>query len=204
MYYCPSCAARQLGAFHGLGVAATIWQSWIMRDKAQIRESRPDDLPMLEQLYRSAFPEEELVPLLRQLLAESEGVLSLVAVLQGEVVGHVCFTACTAGEGGAHIALLAPLAVDPDHQRRGLGGGLVHAGLEASRAKGAIACCVLGDPNYYSRFGFEAETGIEAPDPLPAEWHGAWQSLGLVDPAPAIAGKLSVPAPWQKRELWTE
>lgn len=175
-----------------------------MSDKAQIRESRPEDLPKLEQLYQSAFPEEDLVPLLRELLAEDEGVLSLVACLRGEVVGHVCFTACTAGEGGAHLALLAPLAVAPDHQRRGFGSGLVHAGLEASRARGAIACCVLGDPNYYSRFGFAAETAIEAPYALPAAWQGAWQSLGLVDPAPAIAGKLAVPAPWRKRELWTE
>ncbi|MHA1189117.1 MAG: GNAT family N-acetyltransferase, partial [Alphaproteobacteria bacterium] len=61
---------------------------------------------------------------------------------------------------------------------------------------------VLGDPAYYRRLGFESEDSVKPPYPLPEEWRGAWQSLGLGAGKPPLRGKLSVPQPWRQRALW--
>ena len=61
---------------------------------------------------------------------------------------------------------------------------------------------VLGDPAYYGRFGFRAESDVAPPYPLPAEWRGAWQSLTLGRDTPTLQGSLRVPPPWRRPELW--
>ncbi len=104
--------------------------------------------------------------------------LSLVALDEGEVVGHVLFSPVTIrpenmpeGEGFAALGM-GPVAVLPDRQRQGIGSRLIRAGLEELRQMGHSAVVVLGDPRYYSRFGFEpaARFGIRFQDPnVPAE-----------------------------------
>ncbi len=168
----------------------------------EIRESRPADLATLESIYAAAFPDEDLLPLLRALLRETDAVLSLVAEEDSHLVGHVAFTWCdVAGQAGKAV-LLGPLAVTPARQRQGIGGTLVRAGLERLKKSGAAQVHVLGDPAYYGRFGFQADGTVAPPYAIPAEWAPAWQSLDLIDGQALLAGKLGVPGPWRDPALW--
>jgi len=165
-----------------------------------IRESRPEELTTLEAMYPRAFPDEDLVPLLRSLHDNRDAMLSLVAVIDSRIAGHGIFTHCRVGD--AAVALLGPLAVDPPYQRRGIGSAIVRDGLSRLREIGTQAVCVLGDPNYYGRLGFAREDAIDAPYPLPDEWADAWQSLMLDDAERVGKGVLSVPPAWQQPALW--
>ena len=69
-------------------------------DDLEIRESRADDLGSIETLYRAAFPDEDLVPLVRDLLDAGPAVLSLVGIRGSSLVAHIAFTFCTVGESG--------------------------------------------------------------------------------------------------------
>jgi putative acetyltransferase len=167
-----------------------------------IRPSTHADTPALEALYAAAFPEEDLVPLVRSLLAEPDGVISLVAEDGGAVAGHVAFTTCGVEGQDERAALLGPLCAAPDRQGRGIGSALVQAGLERLRAGGVTTVVVLGDPAYYGRFGFAAGHGIAAPYDLPAEYVAGWQALSLDPAKPLPQGQLKVPPVWRVEALW--
>ena len=154
-------------------------------------------------MYPQAFPDEDLVPLVRELLDDSRITMSLVATTNSKIVGNVIFTTCGVEGGDARIALLAPLAVAPDHQRQGIGGALVRDGLQKLREARFALVCVLGDPAYYGRLGFVPDKRVTTPYPLPAEWNDAWQSQHLGD-ATTFDGRLLVPSPWQHEKLWTD
>ncbi len=166
-----------------------------------VRESAPDDLPAIEALYADAFPDEDLLVLVRSLLRETPGVLSCVATIEGSVVGHVAFTGCSIAEGRARFALLAPLAVASTWQKRGIGSALVKEGLRRLESSGVDRVFVLGDPAYYRRFGFLPETAVEPPYPLPREWREAWQAITLRN-EPLQRGRLRVPPAWRRPALW--
>ena len=132
-----------------------------------IVESRPGDVARIEKLYRDAFPDEDLLPLVRELLNLGQSVSSLVGVHENALVGHICFTFCCVGKKENRVALLAPLAVGPTMQKRGIGSALVRAGFGHLK-KSKISCVfVLGDPAYYNRFGFQREDKVAPPYPLP-------------------------------------
>ena len=174
-----------------------------MTKTLEIRDSTPSDLQQIESLYPKAFPDEDLLPVVRALLKEAAGVLSLVAREGTGVVGHVIFTDCRVAGSGLRVAMLAPLGVVPDHQRQGVGGRLVRTGLQRLKDAGTDRVFVLGDPNYYGRFGFRADDRVAPPYPLPEEYRGAWQSLGLRDRARPLEGDLTVPPPWRDKALWS-
>lgn len=169
---------------------------------AEIRESRAEDTIGIEQLYADAFPDEDLLPLMRQLLAYGPDVLSLVALRDATIAGQVCFTQCRLEEEKGDVALLGPLAVTPELHAQGIGSSLVRTGLHYLQRAKTNCVLVLGDPAYYGRFGFLAEDKITAPYPLPAEWNGAWQSIRRDDAGARLAGRLIVPAPWDHVALW--
>ena len=173
-----------------------------MGETIDIRDGRPEDLPALEALYPAAFPTEDLLPLVRDLVAARDRVLSLVALAEGEIVGHVAFTRCGVAGRAERIDLLGPLAVAPTRQRSGIGGALVREGLRRLGADGGSLVMVAGDPAYYARFGFEPDERVAPPYPLPEEWRGAWRSLRLGDVDPPLAGVLEPPALWMRPALW--
>ena len=168
----------------------------------ELRESRPADRAAVERLYVAAFPGEDLWPLVSDLLADDTHVLSLVATSGGALAGHAAFTTCGLDGRTGAVALLAPVAVLPDHQRRGIGTALIESGLARLQAAGVAQVYVLGDPAYYGRFGFAACSAVAPPYPLPDAWRTAWQSIALSDAARELHGTLSVPTPWQRPELW--
>jgi putative acetyltransferase len=174
-----------------------------MTESIEIRESVPGDLAAIELLYPEAFPDEDLLPLVRDLLREAPIVLSLVGIIGSRLVGHVIFTNCSVDGSGGKAALLGPLAVAPAWQRRGIGSAIVRAGLRRLEDADVSHVYVLGDPAYYGRLGFLPESYVEPPYPLPAEWGGAWQSKTLCGAATPCSGKLSLPRPWLQPALWS-
>ncbi len=166
----------------------------------RLRKSVPGDVVALEALYPEAFPDEDLVPLVQDLLPDVDNVLSLVATVDSQLVGHVMFTRC--GVSDASAALLGPLAVSPAWQKQGIGSAIVRDGLRRMEEAGVDVVCVLGDPNYYQRFGFVPERSIAPPYPLPPEWNTAWQSLRTAASTMPLTGKLLLPQQWMNPSLW--
>lgn len=173
-----------------------------MPQDLEIRKSVPADLAAIDALYPEVFPDEDLRPLVRELLQEEAVVLSVVAIVGGRVVGHVIFTFCDVVAECAGAALLGPLAVAPAWQRQGIGTALTQAGMQRLKDAGVSHVFVLGDPAYYGRLGFMPESDVLPPYTLPTEWQGAWQSTRLDGGARPLKGKLSVPGPWQRQALW--
>ena len=182
-----------------------------MLSQLLIRNSVSKDSSALKLLYASAFPDEELIPLVKELLADPDKAMSLSATAGEQVVGHAVFSYCLMPESDRQAALLGPLAVDPGWHRKGIGGALVRAGFKRLLQSGVGIVFVLGDPAYYSRFGFKPESCVEPPFGLPKEirnsalwekWQLAWQSRTLLGAAVTDRGRLMVPEPWQRPELW--
>lgn len=120
-----------------------------------IRNEETHDRALVHALNAAAFATPAEADLVDTLRARASPVVSLVAEQAGEVVGHILFSPVTlSGHAGLKLMGLAPMAVAPSHQRRGIGSALVRAGLEHCRALDAGALVVLGHPGYYPRFGF--------------------------------------------------
>jgi len=173
-----------------------------MSDELEIRESTQADVAAIESLYAEAFPQEDLLPLVQDLLQDAANAISLVGAIDLHIAGHAIFTNCGVVGSSVKAALLGPLAVAPTWQRRGIGSAIVHAGLRCLKDEDVELVCVLGDPAYYGRLGFAPDTLVEPPFPLPAEWIGAWQSQYLSDTGVRSAGKLAVPRQWLQPALW--
>jgi putative acetyltransferase len=89
--------------------------------------------------------------------------VSLVAEADGVVIGHVAVSPVSISDGTSGWFGLGPISVLPQHQRRGIGSQLVREALRLLRRRGAAGCVVLGDPEYYSRFGFQADSNLVLP-----------------------------------------
>ena len=163
-----------------------------MTASVAIRPGAPDDRNGIEALYPDAFPDEDLLPVVRKLLDMPSGVLSLVAVEDGALVGHVIFTDCGLSDADARLALLGPLGVASARQGQGIGSALVRDGRERLRQAGITHVFVLGDPAYYARFGFEQGPAAELFMPGPFE---RARFLGLELRPGALAGASGVLRP---------
>jgi len=167
-----------------------------------IRQSAPSDTEPILDIYGQTFPDEELRPLVNELLTLGADYFSLLAIRDNNIVGHIGLTLCSVDQTTAKVGLLAPLAVAPSWQRDGVGRKLVEAVCEQAKRLGCHAILVLGDPAYYCRFGFKQEDMVKPPYPLPADWCGAWQSTIIRSTDEQLSGNLSVPGPWRNPSLW--
>lgn len=123
-----------------------------------IRPEEPQDRDAIRALLLSAFGGEIEARLVEALRAAGDVVLSLVAERDGAVRGHILFSRLMVrGEEDFPAVALAPLAVDPAHQREGNGTALVKDAHLRLQREGELLCVVLGDPAYYGRFGYSHE-----------------------------------------------
>jgi putative acetyltransferase len=122
-----------------------------------IREERPDDAARIRHVNEAAFGQPAEAILVDALRVSCEDALSLVADEHGDVVGHILFTPVVVeGNGRSIVGMgLAPMAVLPDRQRKGIGLQLVSRGLDILNDRGCPFVVVVGHPEYYQRFGFE-------------------------------------------------
>ena len=140
-----------------------------------VQLEQPGDASGIHETNELAFGEPleaRLVDALRDSLRGTQDYLSLVATIDKQVVGHILFTPITIEPArNCPIAGLGPMAVRPEHQRSGIGGQLIRAGLKECRRSGYSAVVVLGHPEYYPRFGFvPAHTfGLTCEFPSPPE-----------------------------------
>lgn len=140
----------------------------------EVRLATADDLPAIIQVVTAAFPTDAEARLVEHLCAAGHDELSLVASDKDQIVGHVLFSPVTIERDGRAVGEglgLAPVAVVPTHQKRGIGSTLISAGLQSLAAAGCPLVVVLGEPVYYQRFGFETasryrltnEYGVDEP-----------------------------------------
>jgi len=120
----------------------------------EIRQESPADARAIRAVQETSYPTPAEARLVDALRTAGRLTLSLVAEVDGEVVGHVGFSPVTAGPASG--IGLAPVAVLPAHRRSGVAHRLIREGLAASDRLGIGFVVVLGDPGYYQRFGFRA------------------------------------------------
>jgi putative acetyltransferase len=121
-----------------------------------IRPERDDDAAAIHAVHAAAFPTEDEARLVDELRKGGNLWISLVAEFDGQVVGHIAFSPVTVGgmPTDKKGLGLAPVAVLPSHQRRGIGSALIVEGLNFCREQGYGFVVLLGHPEYYPRFGF--------------------------------------------------
>ena len=126
---------------------------------------------------RSSGTEQFIVEALRRAGALT---ISLVAELDGEVVGHVAISPVSIDSGASGWFGLGPISVLPAQQRTGIGSQLMRSALARLQALGGAGCALVGDPAYYARFGFKAEPALVLPG-VPPEY---FQVVSLAGPVP--------------------
>jgi putative acetyltransferase len=153
-----------------------------------IRREAPEDINAIRHVNEQAFGRAVEADLVDQLRSRGVLTISLVAVQDGEIIGHIAFSpvAIESGPSSFEAITLAPIAVLPAYQRQGIGSRLVRAGLEECHRLGHKIVVVLGHPEYYPRFGFTPgkPRGIGCEFEAPDE---AWMVLELREGA--LAGR---------------
>jgi len=135
-----------------------------------IRSEQPDDVTAVYSINGKAFGQTTEANLVDTLRAACPHALSLVALSDGQVVGHILFTPVTiqGAKGEIQGMGLAPMATAPERQRQGIGSRLIEAGLKVLRQQACPFVIVLGHPAYYPRFGFVPASGHG----LACQWEG--------------------------------
>jgi len=177
----------------------------------EIVKASPSDTEAVLAVERVAFGQDDEADLVRELLSDPSArpLLSLLAWDDDRPVGHVLFTSARldgAPDAGP-VAILAPLAVVPDAQRRGVGGALVERGLQQLGGSGVGLVFVLGHPSYYPRHGFRPAgvLGFDPPFPMAEEDADAWMVRGLrADVVDTLAGTVVCADSMNRPEHWRE
>lgn len=146
-----------------------------------IRPEEAADRAAVHALCCAAFPTSAEADLVEALHRSGDVMFSLVAERKRRIVGHVLFSRVAGAFG---CLALAPVALEPGQQRQGIGRQLIEAGIAEAQDGGWRAIFVLGDPAYYTKFGFTLEAGAGFSSPYAGEYFMA-RLLGDDPPAPA-------------------
>lgn len=130
-----------------------------------IRNEVASDIEAISNVTKAAFKnhpysnntEQFIITSLR---AANALAISLVAELGGKVVGHVAFSPVIISDGSKNWYGLGPISVLPDYQKQGIGKSLVNEGIRLLKARAVQGCVLVGDPDYYKRFGFSSPDGL--------------------------------------------
>jgi putative acetyltransferase len=136
-----------------------------MNPKIVIRNEMDDDVSTITEVTIAAFKtlaisnhtEQFIIEALR---AADALTVSLVAEVNGRVIGHIAFSPVTISDGTPNWYGLGPVSVLPEHQRRGIGKALIWEGLSRLKELNARGCCLVGHPDYYKKFGFKNISGL--------------------------------------------
>ncbi len=175
-----------------------------------IREALETDLKDVLFVERAAFGSDEEANLVNDLVNDSSAkpIVSLLAYIDGQAVGHILFTkAYLEPKAPLSIYILAPLAVVPGFQKRGIGKKLIKDGLKILSKAGVDLVFVLGHPEYYPLSGFNpvGKTGFDAPYPIPEKNSDAWMIQALrSDVIGTYRGKMICADKLNKPEYWRE
>ncbi len=143
-----------------------------MTSNVTIRSYTSSDAAAVKQLHTAAFPTPAEATLVEQLHLGGHVPVSLVAEQDGKIVGHIVFSRLYLEIDGRFISALAlaPISVDPRVQSLGVGATLINAGHDKARAEGWEASIVLGEPNYYNRFGYDSGLAEHLDSPYAGEY----------------------------------
>ena len=130
-----------------------------------IREETRDDATVITEVTVAAFESMEISHHTEQFIVEALRsaralTVSLVAEVDGRVVGHIAFSPVAISDGTSDWYGLGPVSVLPRYQRMGIGRALIQEGLSRLKDLGAKGCCLVGHPQYYRKFGFENVAGL--------------------------------------------
>lgn len=147
----------------------------------RVKPERPEHIDGIRLVNEAAFGRVDEADLVDRLRADGHAILSFVALSDERVIGHILFSPVTLGSNTKALGL-APMAVLPEFQRRGIGSLLIAEGLQACRRAQHPRVVVLGHTDYYPRFGFvpASRYGVRCPYPVEAD---AFMALELSEKA---------------------
>jgi putative acetyltransferase len=136
-----------------------------VKNKILIRPETSDDVGTIAEVTAAAFKtlaisnhtEQFIIEALR---AAKALTVSLVAEVNGRVIGHIAFSPVSISDGTKNWYGLGPVSVLPEYQRQGIGKALIQEGLQRLRDRHAQGCCLVGHPDYYRKFGFRNMRGL--------------------------------------------
>ncbi|MDZ7596437.1 MAG: N-acetyltransferase [Thiobacillus sp.] len=136
-----------------------------MKPKIVIRSETDADVDAISEVTVAAFESLEISHHTEQFIIaalRAAGTLSvsLVAEVEGRVIGHIAFSPVTLSDGTRNWYGLGPVSVLPAYQRQGVGKALIREGLARLKAMNAQGCCLVGHPSYYRKFGFINMPGL--------------------------------------------
>ena len=150
-----------------------------------IKLAQQTDLDSILQVIETAFSDEEnkvITNLVQELHQEttSPSIKSLVAEVDNQVIGYVSYSPIfLKSDSSISGYILAPLAVAPKHQKKGIGSNLIKSGIDMLTENGVGVVLVYGDPDYYGRFGFKAEIGLSFVPPYTLQYPFGWTGMML-------------------------
>ena len=136
-----------------------------MNPKIVIRSESETDVSAITEVTVAAFKTLEISNHTEQFIvgalrAAKALTVSLVATVDGRVVGHIAFSPVTISDGARNWYGLGPVSVLPEYQRQGIGKALIREGLSRLKDMNAQGCCLVGHPEYYRKFGFTNMPGL--------------------------------------------